>query len=248
MIDDVDRVFSANDPHHRELVEAPSCYVRNKKTMMKLTKLLLRSIPLTLLISGGTAPASLSQAQRKTRIIRVQPSPAVREAIQIRSQRTPNGESYDKALIALNEIQRNAHRTHDVKQEAEAIREIKITIQLQAIYRKWQNQARQEIKAGRLGLITYGIASSVDGVGIRFLEKNYPITRKKSYGCMLGGKEIAEIDGYNEIMRSEIERRYGKDFFEKARQREQQSYRQPHNQRSSVPRPPETKSETPPRK
>ena len=215
---------------------------------MKLTKLLLRSIPLTLLISGGTAPASLSQAQRKTRIIRVQPSPAVREAIQIRSQRNPNGESYDKALIALNEIQRNAHWTHNVEQEAEAIREIKTTLQVQAIYRKWQNQARQEIKAGRLGLITYGRGWSVYGVGIEFLEKNYPITRTKSYGCMLGGKEMAEIDGYNEIMRSEIERRYGKDFFEQARQREQQSYRQSYSQHPTVTRLPKTKSETPPRK
>ena len=75
--------------------------------------------------------------------------------------------------------------------------------------------ARADIKAGRLILRTYGFAYAGTPEYVRLLAERLAVEIRSSGGCVVDARIIAETNAYNEVMKAEIARRFGKDALEK---------------------------------
>lgn len=75
--------------------------------------------------------------------------------------------------------------------------------------------ARADIKAGRLVLRTYGFAYAGSTNYARLLKERLGVEIKSAGGCVVDARIIGETNAYNEVMKAEIARRFGKDALEK---------------------------------
>lgn len=74
--------------------------------------------------------------------------------------------------------------------------------------------ARADIKAGHLALRTYGFAYAGSPAYARLLKERLGVEVKSAAGCVIDAAILAETNAYNEVMKSEIARRFGKNALE----------------------------------
>jgi hypothetical protein len=49
----------------------------------------------------------------------------------------------------------------------------------------------------------------------RIMQKRYGIVHRQIAGCMVDDQIVGHVKGYNDVMRAEILRRFGADFFDR---------------------------------
>jgi hypothetical protein len=72
-------------------------------------------------------------------------------------------------------------------------------------------EAKADIAAGQLILRTYGINPTGASPYARLLEERLGVKTRVVAACMVDGRIIAETAAYNEVMKREIRKRFGKD-------------------------------------
>lgn len=177
--------------------------------MLKFTKTRILCVVVGALLSGGNFLSLSVQARVEDT------SDPLSRARVLRHFIKPKGVNYTQALNLLRAEQRNAQQARDQKREKAAVSEIERTLSIRAVYRKWQAKAKGEIRAGRLALKQFGYTRRGHGRYDDILRTKYHIGEARGYGCMMTEEIIAEVNGYNETMMTEIERRYGKGILEK---------------------------------
>lgn len=97
-------------------------------------------------------------------------------------------------------------------------------------YRRGKADAQKDIQANRLITEVYGFGASKDSAWGRLLKESYGIEQRMVAGCIVDGKIVGHAKGYNEVSHAEIERRFGKDIWDKVEmqlRRENQQASQP---------------------
>jgi hypothetical protein len=79
-----------------------------------------------------------------------------------------------------------------------------------------QANALKEIAEGRLALETYGLPSRTRGPYIDLLKTKYDIQLRAVAGCIVDSTITGHARGFNEVMMTEIEKRFGADALAKA--------------------------------
>jgi hypothetical protein len=87
-----------------------------------------------------------------------------------------------------------------------------------ASYRQGKANALRDIEANILAVETYGFGMNGDGGRSHLLRERYNIETRIVAGCIVNEKIVGHAKGYNEVSRAEIERRFGKDIWDKVRQ------------------------------
>jgi len=188
--------------------------------MLKFTKTRILCVVVGALLSGGNFLSLSVQARAEDT------SDPLSRARVLRHFIKPKGVNYTQALNLLRAEQRNAQQARDQKRKKAAVSEIERTLSIRAVYRKWQAKAKGEIRAGRLALKQYGYTRRGHGRYDDILRTKYHIGEARGYGCMMTEETIAEVNGYNETMMTEIERRYGKGILAKVHDRAKEEERQ----------------------
>lgn len=85
-------------------------------------------------------------------------------------------------------------------------------------YRRGKIDAQRDIQANQMITEIYGFGASRDSELGRLLKKRYGIEQRVVAGCIVNEKIIGHAKGYNEISHAEIERRFGKDIWDKVQQ------------------------------
>jgi hypothetical protein len=91
-------------------------------------------------------------------------------------------------------------------------------------YKKGRDDAERDLKAGRLALEIFGLPAPYFGEYTKLLLNRYHIELRQVAGCVSDDQIAGHARGYNEIAMKEIERRYGKDVLETARQEASKRY------------------------
>jgi hypothetical protein len=91
-------------------------------------------------------------------------------------------------------------------------------------YKKGHDDAERDLRAGRLALEIFGLPAPYFGEYTRLLLTRYHIELRPVAGCVIDDQISGHARGYNEVAMKEIERRYGKDMLETARQEASQRY------------------------
>jgi hypothetical protein len=91
-------------------------------------------------------------------------------------------------------------------------------------YKKGHDDAERDAKAGTLALEIYGLPAPYFGEYTKLLLNRHHIELRQVAGCLIDDQTAGHAKGYNEIAMKEIERRYGKDMLETARQEARKQY------------------------
>jgi len=91
-------------------------------------------------------------------------------------------------------------------------------------YKKGHDDAERDVKAGRLALEIFGLPAPYFGEYTKLLLNQYHIELRRVAGCVIDEQISGHAQGYNEVAMKEIERRYGKDMLETARQEASQRF------------------------
>jgi len=91
-------------------------------------------------------------------------------------------------------------------------------------YEKGHDDAERDLKAGRLALEIFGLPAPYFGEYTKLLLDRYHIELHQVAGCVIDNQIAGHANGYNEVAIKEIERRYGKDILETARQEASERY------------------------
>ena len=91
-------------------------------------------------------------------------------------------------------------------------------------YKKGHDDAERDAKAGVLALEIYGLPAPYFGEYTKLLLNRYHIELRQVAGCLIDNQVAGHAKGYNEIAMKEIERRYGKNMLETARQQASKQY------------------------
>jgi len=78
--------------------------------------------------------------------------------------------------------------------------------------------ARRELAAGRLELRAYGLVDPQEESFAQLLQDRLGVRFTRVAGCAVGGDEAKQIEAYNRVMRTEIERRFGAGSIERLRE------------------------------
>lgn len=84
-------------------------------------------------------------------------------------------------------------------------------------YRQGKKDAEAEIAAGKLAMEVSGSPFPSADLYAEELKSKYEIDYRPVAACSVGPVIRGHLKGFNEVMIPEIERRYGKDVFDKAR-------------------------------
>jgi len=91
-------------------------------------------------------------------------------------------------------------------------------------YKKGHDDAERDLKAGRMALEIFGLPAPYFGEYTKLLLDRYHIELRQVAGCLIDDQISGHAKGYNEVAMKEIERRYGKDMLETARQEASKQY------------------------
>jgi len=80
---------------------------------------------------------------------------------------------------------------------------------------KGRSDARADLSAGKLALESFGLPAPWAGTYARLLRERYGIEKRSVAGCVVDSGIVSHADGFNEVMRAEIKRRFGVDVFER---------------------------------
>ena len=75
--------------------------------------------------------------------------------------------------------------------------------------------ARADLRDGKLITETAGFQAPWLSTNTRLLRERYGIELRMVAGCVVTPKILGHIHGYNEVMDVEIERRFGRNVFER---------------------------------
>jgi len=87
-------------------------------------------------------------------------------------------------------------------------------------YRQGKADAMRDINANILATEVYGFGASKNSEWGRLLKQRYGIEQRVVAGCIVNEKITGHAKGYNEVSHQEIERRLGKDIWNKIRAEE----------------------------
>jgi hypothetical protein len=75
--------------------------------------------------------------------------------------------------------------------------------------------AKQDLKAGRLTVLTFGLQASWSREYRDILQRVYGIELRAVAGCVVSESLVQYVNAYNEVMDPAIAARHGKDLFER---------------------------------
>lgn len=78
-----------------------------------------------------------------------------------------------------------------------------------------QADARRDLAAGKLGVETFGLLRRDHADFRSILKERYGIEIHVVAGCVVNSTITGHATGYNQIMNAEIEKRFGKNLFER---------------------------------
>jgi hypothetical protein len=84
--------------------------------------------------------------------------------------------------------------------------------------KKGHDDAERDLKAGCTAIEIFGLPAPYFGEYTKLLLDRYHIELRQVAGCLIDDQIAGHAKGYNEVAMKEIERRYGKDMLETARQ------------------------------
>lgn len=84
-----------------------------------------------------------------------------------------------------------------------------------AAYVLGQTDARRDLAAGKLGIETFGFLRIEHADFRSILKERYGIETHVVAGCIVNSTITGHASGYNAIMNAEIEKRFGKNLFER---------------------------------
>jgi hypothetical protein len=80
-----------------------------------------------------------------------------------------------------------------------------------------RREAHADIRAGRLILRNYGFAAGVVGPYAQLLKERFGVQQRAVAGCVIDAELAAETRAYNDVMKAEIEKRFGAGVLETLR-------------------------------
>jgi hypothetical protein len=91
-------------------------------------------------------------------------------------------------------------------------------------YKKGHDDAERDLKAGHVAVEIFGLPAPYFGEYTKLLLERYHIELRQVAGCLIDEQIAGHAKGYNEVAMKEIERHYGKDILETARQEASKHY------------------------
>lgn len=87
-----------------------------------------------------------------------------------------------------------------------------------------RSDARADLRAGRLAIETFGLPPRDRPIYHRLLKERYGIEPRVVAGCIVNDSILGHVRGYNEVMREEIQRRFGANVFERTAEEARRIY------------------------
>ena len=94
---------------------------------------------------------------------------------------------------------------------------------LEAVRVAAEQEARADIAAGKYRVLTYGLPSLESFRAHDLLEERHGIVVEPIAGCIIDEEIAVRAKAYNAVSRPAIERKFGKDVFERARREAQEA-------------------------
>lgn len=95
-------------------------------------------------------------------------------------------------------------------------------------YQQGKADAQRELAQGVLACETFGLPRVDFSEYRQVLLERYKIELRAIAGCLVDSKILGHSSGFNQIMEAEIERRYGKDVWDRAQAEAQKLFKQKH--------------------
>lgn len=81
-------------------------------------------------------------------------------------------------------------------------------------YAKGRARAKDDLKAGRVILKTFGPPAKWRGIYAEILKSEYGVTLEAVADGNISAKQREEIRGYNSVVKEELRKRHGRDFLD----------------------------------